>query len=277
MAENSHFLRWYELDYRELERYHPDGAKDLLVGKKDGFLVRDVLSQQEAEALASCTESLSVNLQFPMPFGFICGEPLMVSQADRKPYFENARRYRHELIENCGFDFDARLVEVFSKLSGQQKVAIPQSAAGDIYGASVIRVIEPNTYGLHAHSGNEFINEYESMSELADKANLYNQLSYFVVLRAPELGGELCLYDLEWEQTPAEVHSNRYPHFSLARDDYFERFEKHYIRPQVGDLIYFAGGRIWHQVCPVIGLDERITIGGFTSFSNDDKDLYIWS
>ncbi|MBL4673269.1 MAG: 2OG-Fe(II) oxygenase [Arenicella sp.] len=162
-------------------------------------------------------------------------------------------------------------------MAGGRHVTCPATADDELYGASVIRVLKPGTLGLHVHAGNEFVNEYKSMKGLSQQTQLHDQLSFFVVLQVPERGGELCLYDLEWGSTPDEVHTELYPHFSLERDRYFESIARWPITPQVGDLIFFAGGRIWHQVCPFDGKLDRITMGGFTSFSHDDHSLYFWS
>jgi hypothetical protein len=276
MIDNADLNRWFELDIEQLSD-HPNGAKQLQTGAADGFLVRGVLSENEAQAIVDGLSKFERGLQFPMPFGHIIGEPLMIAPPDMASYFENASVFRRELQQQCGLDFDDRLSKIFAQMSGQRGVACPNTADGQLYGASVIRILAPGTDGLHVHAGNEFINEYESMKDLGNNTVLYDQLSYFVVLQAPEQGGELCLYDLEWDSTPEVVHTERYPHFSLERDSYFKNIERRSLNPQVGDLIFFAGGRIWHQVCPVYGQVDRITMGGFTSFSRDDDMLYFWS
>lgn len=276
MSAMTELFNWFELDVNDLGE-HLDGAKQLQTGASDGFLIRNVLSQQEASAVVEGLSKFSSQLQFPMPFGQMFGEPLMITQPGLTGYLDNAQKFRTELLEHCGLDFDQRLIDVFTSMSGGRNVSCPSTNIDELYGGSVIRIIKPHTHGLHVHAGNEFVNEYESMKDLSQQSDLYDQLSFFVVLQAPEEGGELSLYDLKWEKTPQEVHTERYPHFSLERDQYFANIECRPTNPQVGDMIFFAGGRIWHQVNPHTGERDRITMGGFTSFSHDDQTVYFWS
>ena len=43
-----------------------------------------------------------------------------------------------------------------------------------------------------------------------------------------------------------------------------------------GDLLLFDGGRIWHQVRPVLGQTNRVTIGGFTALSKNHRKVFYW-
>jgi Rps23 Pro-64 3,4-dihydroxylase Tpa1-like proline 4-hydroxylase len=99
------------------------------------------------------------------------------------------------------------------------------------------------------------------------------------MLQQPESGGELSLYDLEWEngQGKANNHENREVRLADGTMRNIENDEVQMIDPQKGDMILFAGGQIWHRVESVQGNRERITLGGFLSFNYEKDAVVYWS
>ena len=47
------------------------------------------------------------------------------------------------------------------------------------------------------------------------------------------------------------------------------------LTPEIGDMIVFAGGQIWHKVETVKGKKSRYRVGGFLTVSKDNKSLYF--
>ncbi len=146
-----------------------------------------------------------------------------------------------------------------------------------------IRVLEPNKGGIHLHSVNYFQKEFpDFFTYLSDMSNTTEQLSYFVVLRKPEGGGELSLYDLEWKE--AQYKMDLFENNAIQKKDGTwvdvedrKQIKKMYINPQPGDMVLFDGGQIWHRVEDILGSQSRITIGGFLTFSYDDSKIYYWA
>jgi len=97
----------------------------------------------------------------------------------------------------------------------------------------------------------------------------------WVMTLKPDAGGELALFDLVWPKSPesvvgAEQLSNE------ERNDVLENLKTMNIQPRAGDMILFAGGRIWHRVKDVEGENNRTTIGGFATLSKDEKEIIMW-
>ncbi|PCH95437.1 MAG: hypothetical protein COB85_04585 [Bacteroidetes bacterium] len=111
-----------------------------------------------------------------------------------------------------------------------------------------------------------------------DTVKLEDQLSYFIVLQEPNSGGELVLYDLLYKDTPDHlIEDSAFFNIPDERDRALEAYDNMIIKPKAGDMIIFDGGRIWHKVSEIEGALDRITIGGFMAFSNNDKSIYYWS
>ena len=107
---------------------------------------------------------------------------------------------------------------------------------------------------------------------LSQYARVHDQLSYFFLLRKPDEAGQLVLYDALWDETK-EALAQDYP----TAVKLVESRKAHVIDMEPGDLVIFAGGRIWHQVRDVEGETNRVTLGGFMAYSKDMSRLYHWS
>jgi hypothetical protein len=127
---------------------------------------------------------------------------------------------------------------------------------------------------IHAHTANEFCDVWPAYAHLRDIARMRDSLSYFITAQAPEAGGELFLYDLDWDDTPDDVLALS---MGPARDELLERFPGRTIALAAGDMVLFTGGRIWHRVVPVRGERPRVTVGGFVAESHDGAQLFYWS
>ena len=100
------------------------------------------------------------------------------------------------------------------------------------------------------------------------------------MLQPSDKGGELTLYNLRWNDVKIRLSGDtvlvdeKGKKYDLLNKKQVPRIS---IAPQAGDMIVFSGGQIWHKVEFVKGTTNRITLGGFLSFTKDEKGLYIWS
>jgi hypothetical protein len=182
------------------------------------------------------------------------------------------RRVCRTLFEG-GDDFEPTVERAFGELAGGRSVVLPEGPApGNRYTPATIRALPPGCE-IPLHVGNYFL-ETPAYSDLAQRVDLEDQLSYFIPLQNPDQGGELIVYRLEWGQAaPEQTREGRGNFDDLGSEPWpFERFA-----PGVGDLLLFNGGRFYHRVTRVAGSRLRWTIGGFLSFSPDGTRVLYWS
>jgi hypothetical protein len=112
-----------------------------------------------------------------------------------------------------------------------------------------------------------------SMAHLRTTTTTRDHLSWFLVLQAPDGGGELSVFDREFEG-----HAPRDAAWGEGgRDDVdFDALPARRIPPRVGDLVVFGGGWRWHRVEDVRGTRPRVTYGGFGGLSTDGRCLHVW-
>lgn len=124
---------------------------------------------------------------------------------------------------------------------------VPKTADGAFYAAVTARVLPPGA-DIAVHSERC---DWPAMAQLRTHADLTIQLSFYLVLQAPEAGGELQLYEGHNLDDPQPIPLS------------------------TGDLVVFDGTRHNHRVTPVEGDTERWTLGGFLTVSG--QTVLFWS
>ena len=259
--------------------------QDIKNKKTDGVIVKSVFSNEEVRGLLNFLDSLSDDDYLQTPSGKIFPKPFaVISDMDNKLQeytlsnsFFSKLKNENELISN----FLKKLNTTISSFVQNTEVEQPKL---EISGINVcdgtFRYLFKNKGGLYVHCGNYFQEQNEFFYKMVKQdVDVSNQLSYFVVLQNTERGGELTLYDLRWKkgQMKESPLNNNYIILENRSKLHINSLKKQKIRTEVGDLLIFYGGDIWHRVEDIEGLTPRVTFGGFLNFSKDSSKLFYWS
>lgn len=270
--ERGHLGRWLDISAGSVTD-HPDTIEQIYSGDLDGASIRGVYSPAEVAAAVERIRGYSDEFR-DHGTTIMFGTALVGSAPDRSDYFAGAPAINDRIGTFFEDDFVRRVADVLSALGGDRPTVVPVEGDASEYVPATVRFLPPDRGVMHAHTANEFCGAWDSYEHLRSIAVMWNSLSYFVVCQAPETGGELVLYDLMWDDTPADVGSLP---MGPERDALLERFPTVDTGLREGDMVLFTGGRIWHRVTPVGGSRERVTIGGFAALSQDDQYVYFWS
>lgn len=253
----------------------PTCFADVQNGQLDGVVIKGLFAPDlMAQAVRVMDEHMDGADE--LTFGAMLGFPLNKCDDSRNEYLAQAEAFVPIHQEVFGFDIRAFLTDVMRRGSGGRVVDVP--VEGDRpYTPTTFRIMRPGWGGLKAHTGNEFTQleaESRGMVWLKPRARMMGCLSWFAVAQPAEVGGELRLADLLWDDTPDELkgfdQNNR-------DDSFFDELGQDVVALDAGDLIVFAGGRIWHKVSDVGGGRDRVTFGGFAALSQDDERFWYWS
>lgn len=267
----------------EVAQVYPNGIQDICDRQIDGLIIENILYPTEIGKVVS-----QLNRKGPLegsPFGdiLIYGPALYVSSEDTGKYCQEAVEFRHfcRQLFSGGRDFERRMSEVLSTLSGGRVVELPKAADGSEYTPASIRVLETDQF-MGWHFENQFLHCTPGYRELINKIELSDHLAYFVVLSDPEAGGELVLYDIQWHETEWTDRENGGRGCNGTINgrplaEVMEEYSQMTISPKPGSLVIFDGGRILHRVSAVKGKRRRITIGGFVAFSRQREKVFYWS
>lgn len=261
-----------ELDVTELVDY-PNIMKDIYDRKIYGIIVHNVFSPEEASTIVERLEGTKSSLRWRKFFNAsIYGQPLLISQ-ELNQYCEEAAQFQREFRELFSglIDYESRITKILSAISGGRSVKVPTAPSGNSYSPVSIRVLEENQF-IGSHFDNQFLHNLPAYQHLSTILELEDHFGCFTVLKAPDAGGEVVLYDLDWSNTENGILKDGQPIESVI-----EKCDQMSIRLDAGDMIFHRGGRIYHGISPVEGSRQRITIGSFVSFSSDGKKVYYWS
>lgn len=257
---------WLTVEAQSIDNY-PDGVNQISKGEFDGMLIKQVFTPEE---MLNAKHQLknSKNFRNLVKYGETFGTVLVEKVSNPVKYFQDVAVYRTELNKIFATGYEARIETLLRKISGGRKVEIA-SENHQTYAPAQIRFMEPNKGGLIIHKGSQNLH-HPPFDYLREITRLYEHLSYFLIIDKPEEGGELIVYDLPAEAVKKDLDD-------LVNNSAFEKCEKRYISPDIGDMVLFHGGPIWHKVADVKGKNSRISIGGFVALSTDDQKIFYWS
>ena len=285
------------LTMEELLKY-PDAIHDMFVGKLDGFLIKNVLSQEEVTFLLNTVEKIKsenmdvaytdVGFTYPPIFAEYTRRIDSLSDEEKDAeinnYFKKAAEFNHNFEQLNSVNAFGLITDLFTSLGGGRKVCVPRGV-NDVgeYPFATFRYLIPNGGLMSVHCGNYFGKTFkETYSHLTTLVSVENQMSFFFMLNEPEEGGELSLFNFRWEdgqtkKDPAEDNEIILPDGTKRYVQTDPTILKNKLRPEKGDMILFQGGNIWHRVEKVRGQLPRITFGGFLSLNYSGDTIYYWS
>jgi hypothetical protein len=201
-----------------------------------------------------------------------------------KSYFSECEKLPETLKNHIQFDITDRIESVFNKISGGRNIEIPKGFDGEgNYPGTSIRINYPGKGFIMVHCGNYFQQEFPQFYDhLVTEVNVKDQLSYFLTVNPAEVGGELTLFDLLWEEGQTKTSARHDNEVFLSNGDRLDSspdspLKRMKVKPNAGDLLIFSGGPIWHKVELVEGTENRITIGGFMSFTENKETIKYWT
>lgn len=285
---NRPIYRFLDVEFSDLENY-PDGIDKLQTKEQDGFIIRNVFSKEEIDSILlnykaipedELNEVNSGMIIYPAPFSLI-DQNSESSKEKLNEYYRGTSVFWDQFPKQFGVDFVGRCKETIAKISGGREPRIPIGEDGiGNYHPATFKHLVPGKGEFKAHCGNYFHKEFPTFyAHMNTISTIRNQMSYFVMLKQSESGGELTLYDVSWEQ--AEIRKSGDTILESKEGKLFDLLDekslkRDHINPNPGDMIVFSGGRIWHKVEVAQGT-ERYTIGGFMSIAKDDNAIYLWS
>lgn len=257
---------WVTVGAEFIDNY-PDGVNQIYKGEIDGMLIKQVFTQEEMFK-AKYQLDKRRNLRNHVSYGENFGTVLVEKVSNSIKYFQDVAVYRTDLNKIFATGYEAKIEALLRKISGERKVGIA-SENNQSYAPAQIRFMEPNKGGLIIHKGSQYLH-HPAFAYLREITRIFEHLSYFLIIDKPEEGGELIVYDLPPEEAKKDFDD-------LIENSAFEKCKKRYISPDIGDMVLFHGGTIWHKVADVKGKNSRISIGGFVALSKDDQKILYWS
>ena len=273
LLPNPGISNWIEVDAESIANY-PDAINQLYKCELDGMVIKGVFSPEELTPAISKLEKKKDGM-IPTAFGYLFGYPVDRHDGELQDFQESAR-WRDEVNNSLGGCFEPRLQALLTKMSGERTVEVWGEDKERKYAPANLRIYQPNKGGLRPHTDREFVemNDYTGYRLRKFTKSIKCFMSYFLLLKKSESGGDLIVYDCLWEQAPPELKDKSTPE---ERQVFLDQFQKITITPDVGDIVIFNSRRIWHCISDIKGQNSRMTLGGMISISTDDRQVLYWS
>lgn len=289
-------VQFIEVSKKEISEQYPSALDQLFAGELDGFLIRNFFTTAQLNTIMEKFPSIQdngpaytpVGFTYPMVFAeYARGlEQLDDQQIDARKttYFAGIEAYNKSFADEYGVDAHHELETFFETISSGKKVRVPAGVNGKgSYPFATFRVLFSQEGIVSLHCGNFFQVAFDSFyQDLMEKADVFDQLSFFIVLQQAELGGELSVYNLRWQDgqhktSHAENAEVLFANGSKVNVEKDKRITMEKLNPAPGDMILFQGGQLWHRVEQVLGDRDRVTFGGFMGYNKDRSEIVYWS
>lgn len=270
-----------------LERFENESGYDCLLKEEShGYLIKGVFDQKEIQKLIKGLDKIPEEKFFEAKKGTIIYPRPMQSidfnalkpEYSAKQYFNEADELWKDFPDLFGLDLKAHLNSKLQKFFGNRKI---NSALGPddlgIYNLACFRKLNEGLGQFEIHCGNFFHEEFQlPYSHLQTVTKVEDQLSYFLVLKKCEEGGELIVYDAFWNEYKNRRDGDLLNESGeIVETDNEKKLPRISLDPEPGDMIIFSGGKIWHKV-ENVKKGERITLGGFIT-PGINKEVYFWA
>jgi len=252
--------------------------EDIFSAKIDGVILKKAVLDSTLQRVKDNISEWNYTSIRKFRFGECLGQDLLSTNGDLNLYLSELEGHNKGLNHLFGENQVAFLMRALQGLSKVKIEPFPDGS-GSTYKPAMLRVIRKNSgFGIDEHIGNEFITELPACKHLKDRVHSNAQLSFFVLIQKPEIGGELELFDLVWGDTPKHLVEDCACSKRVdERSEYLARKEKFTVPMEEGDMVIFDGGRIWHRVNKADGLKDRITFGGFLGLTLENDKIHIWA
>ncbi|MBK8253733.1 MAG: 2OG-Fe(II) oxygenase [Polyangiaceae bacterium] len=254
------------------------GAADLygriFRGEINGVILERFLSAERAAELVRRLENGELAVP-KRPFArefeaYSIGPCLDQTEDHGVPYFDRVTEFNAAVRALFERDIHAALLSLLQSIVENATLCVPKNSDGRSYGTTTLRCLPPGGL-IPPHCENEQIGRspYEHLRSLIEPAII----SFYLQLAPAEQGGELAVHNMGFHELHTVEMRNRHSFVGGALNSR----ERVTLTPQAGDVIVFDAGRYFHQVLPVKGTRSRWTMGGFTAYSHDHSNVFVWA
>lgn len=277
-----------KLNADELVDKSPNALELIRMRTIDGVLIKNVLSNNQCNTIIGNLHKLSPKQKFEIhgcggflyPITFNQLRPDDNYNVFKERYFKEALEFRKNFTQIFEVDIENIIRTIFSSISGGRPILVPPGISNyETMMPATLRVFEAGRGGVFPHCHNNY--DKELNSELVNHFRTFidfdNQISFFIMIKKPEYGGQLTLFNVEAKEAEQKRGDKDILRYDGSIFDTSLPSNKNLIEVDEGDMFIFAGGNIWHQIEEIQGKKDRITIGGFGTFSKSNSEFYYWS
>lgn len=263
---------------------------DILNDKMSGVIFRNVFNQFEVNELIELMSDISSKSENTLPkdqgfvypptiysFQSLLNRNKVDNERVKKQYFQEVKSFVNDLEHRLSFNFFEKLNEYLS-LGKESSESIFLNIKQNPYAPITFRYLAPNKGEMTIHC-ELFLRDFaKDFYETARPfLSLDSQLSFFILLNKPKNGGRFFIYDLKHKDVAVKRTNNIFILKNGLEINIEEDVKKEVVELNVGDMLIFNGGDLWHRTELVQGSEPRITLGGFLALNKEKNKVIYWS
>ena len=280
-------LKGHPINVVEFSRDEPDGSRDHLSAMLDGdisvLLVRNVFQTELMAAVSKRLQSSEMEQEWMSPNRGMAGGEIRTIGEAATPTFtrfggptlseyqqsvHEFERYTQSLF--CDDQPTSTMSRLFSDLFGGRHADSARFTVGGSWLPYNFRSLDAG-HQIYAHHDNHYrLPIYNHLPARFDRTII---LSWFALLQAPEVGGELIVYGLFGSDPNPPMLPTRFLDTEVLENEY----KRCAVPMQAGDVVIFNSGDHVHRVSAVDAGRSRLTMGGFATVDDDRTQLIYWS
>lgn len=256
--------------------------EDLFERRLDALIIRNHFSALEVDSIKSCITKIDSNRLARYGGRYTAIPPVFETSKvlENPDYFKKSQVSFNYLCQLCGIDFEHKSKTVFTELTAEgTSTAFPSLLPGEAeFVPACLRIIPPSYGKIRIHADNDFYTGKDHVFRyFKSQVDTSNTISHIAMINSADEGGNLVLHDLEFKDYDKIIDGHTAVHRKTGQTKSINSFRSEEINLNNGDLILFAGGQIWHSVSQMQGEKDRITFGGFSSYSHKRDKVYLWT
>lgn len=276
------YINFEEANAEEVLNSLVNKSIDAIVVKNGLKNISDLPIDQTLKSLSNFDNIIKLDnfLMYPLPYSVVHQkETSEESEAVLNKFFDEASNFNANYGELLGKQISDYILNFLKKISNDN-IKLLNNEGKDFPLFNIRKINEQENYAIEIHCENSFISQLNEnfRSFLYENVDLENAMPYYCQINKPDEGGDLVIFDKEWDDYKVETGKLS----SEIRNDstlFFKNVEDgQTIKLDEGDFVIFRGAQIWHCISKIKGNKPRLTIGGFVAkdLSNPDKFLF-WS
>ncbi|UTY62106.1 MAG: 2OG-Fe(II) oxygenase [Marine Group I thaumarchaeote] len=242
-----------------------EDIKKIIDGKNSSIVIKNFLKKEDCQKIIEKISTMSIERD-SKKFNHI-GPFLMNYITKKEEYFDSAEK-ANEIFEKIFLNIEDPINKIkttISKFFPNYEISETKENHRNYASCTIRRHTNGKSIPLHKDNVS-----YEGVEYQVSKIN--KQLSCVLHLQETEKGGNLSIYNKQWEKKLEKYREVEFGYNPIVK----RNTTVDTIKPELGDLVIINPNYL-HEVNKIQGNSDRVTLGIFFGIEEKTKKIFSWA
>ena len=242
-----------------------EDIKKIINGKNSSIIIKKFLKKEDCKKIIEKISTMNIERD-SKKFNHI-GPFLMNYTTKKEKYFDSAEK-ANEIFKKIFLSVENPINKIkttISKFFPNYEISETRENHRNYASCTIRRHKKGKSIPLHKDNVS-----YEGVEYQVSKIN--NQLSCILHLQETEKGGNLSIYNKQWEKKLEKHREIEFGYNPVVK----KNTEADTIKSELGDLVIINPNYL-HEVKKIQGNSDRVTLGIFFGIENKTKKIFSWA